>query len=55
MCLTAARTKKYKSINEIKKTRHDKRVLLTKSKLNSIEFLISWLLLIQILVMMTSF
>ena len=37
----AAGIKKYKSIIKKKKTRHDKKVLLAKSKLNSIEVQIS--------------
>ena len=39
MCAITAGIKKYKSI--IKKKKHDKVVLLTKSKLNTIEVLIS--------------
>ena len=40
ICAIAARIKKYKSINEENKKKHDKIVLLAKSKLNSIEVLI---------------
>ena len=39
ICAITAGTKKYKSI--IKKKKHDKKVLLVKSKLNRIEVLIS--------------
>ena len=41
ICAINAAIKKYKSIIKKKKKKHDKIVLLTKSKLNSIEFLIS--------------
>ena len=41
VCVIIAGTKKYKSINRKKKKKHDKIVLLAKSKLNSIEVLIS--------------
>ena len=41
ICAIAAGIKKYKSIIKKKKTRHDKKVLLAKSKLNSIEVQIS--------------
>ena len=40
-CAIAAGVKKYKSIIKKKKKKHDKIVLLAKSKLNSIEVLIS--------------
>ena len=40
VCVIAARIKKYKSIIEKKKKKHNKRVVLAKSKLNSIEALI---------------
>ena len=41
ICAITAGIKKYKSINKKKKKKHDKMVLLAKSKLNSIEVLIS--------------
>ena len=41
ICVIAAGIKKYKSIINKKKSKHDKTVLLAKSKLNSIEILIS--------------
>ena len=41
ICAITARIKKYKSIIKKKKKKHDKIVLLAKSKLNSIEVLIS--------------
>ena len=41
ICIIAARIKKHKSINKKKRKKHDKIVLLAKSKLNSIEVLIS--------------
>ena len=41
VCVIIAGTKKYKSINRKKKKKHDKIVLLAKSKLNNIEVLIS--------------
>ena len=41
LCAMAAGIKKYKLINKKKKKKHDKIVLLAKSKLNSIEVLIS--------------
>ena len=41
ICVITAGIKKYKSINKKKKKKHDKKVLLAKSKLNSIEVLIS--------------
>ena len=41
ICAIAAGTKKYKSIIKKKKKKHDKVVLLAKSKLNSLEVLIS--------------
>ena len=51
ICAITAGIKKCKSIIKKKKKKHDKIILLTKSKLNSIEVLI----LIQILVIMNSF
>ena len=41
ICSITAGIKKYKSIVKKKKTKHDKIVLLAKSKLNNIEFFIS--------------
>ena len=41
ICAITARIKKYKSITERKKKKHDKIVLLATAKLNSIEVLIS--------------
>ena len=41
ICLTTAGIKKYKSINKKNKKKHDKIVLWAKSKLNSVEDLIS--------------
>ena len=41
ICAITARNKKYKSIIKEKKKKHDKIVLLAKSKLNRIEVLIS--------------
>ena len=41
ICVRTAGMKKYKSINKKKKKKHDKIVLIAKSKLNSIEVLIS--------------
>ena len=41
ICAIAAGIKKYKSIIKKKKKKHDKIVLLAKSKLNSIEVLVS--------------
>ena len=41
ICVITVRVKKYKSIVKKKKKKHDKVVLITKSKLNSIEALIS--------------
>ena len=41
ICAVTAGVKKYKSIIKKKKKKHDKIVLLAKSKLNSIEVLIS--------------
>ena len=41
ICVITAGTKKYKSIIKKKKKNHDKTVLLVKSKLSSIEVLIS--------------
>ena len=40
-CVITAAIKRYKSVTEKKKRRHDKIVLLEKSKLNRIEVLIS--------------
>ena len=41
ICAITTRIKKYRSINKKKKKKHDKIVLLAKSKLNSMEVLIS--------------
>ena len=41
ICAIAAGIKKYKSVIKKKKKKHDKIVLLAKTKLNCIEFLIS--------------
>ena len=41
ICVIIARIKKYKSINKKIKKKHDKIICLAKSKLNSIEVLIS--------------
>ena len=41
ICVITAGIKKYKSINNKKKEKHGKAILLAKSKLNSIEVLIS--------------
>ena len=41
ICVIAAGNKKYKSIIKKKKKKHDKIVLLAKSKLNTIEVLMS--------------
>ena len=41
ICSITARSKMYKPINKKKKLKHDKIVLLAKSKLNSVEVLIS--------------
>ena len=41
ICVITAGIKRYKSINKKKKTKHDKIILLSKSKLNSLEVLIS--------------
>ena len=41
MCVITAEMKKYKSIIKKKKQKHDKIVLLSNTKLNSIEVLIS--------------
>ena len=46
-CSITAGTKKYKSIIKKKKKKHDKIVLLAKSKLNSMEALISEALVIS--------
>ena len=43
MCAITAEIKKYKSIINEKKKKHDTIVLLAKSKLNSIEVLISYI------------
>ena len=45
ICLTTAGIKKYTSINKKNKKKHDKIVLLAKSKLNSVENLISKILI----------
>ena len=45
ICAITAGFKKYKSIIKKKKKKHDKKVLLAKSKLNSIEALISKVLI----------
>ena len=45
ICAITAGIKKYKSIIKKKKKKHDKIVLLAKSKLNSIEVLISKVLI----------
>ena len=55
MCVITAGPKKYKSIIKRKKKKHDKIVLLAKSKLNSIEVLFPRFSLTQILVMMNLF
>ena len=55
ICAIATGIKKYKSIIKKTKKNHDKIALLGKSKLNSIEVLISKALLIQLLVMMNLF
>ena len=44
-CVITAGVKKYKSIIQKKKKKHDKKLLLAKSKLNSIEVLISKILI----------
>ena len=41
ICVITAGIKRYKSINKKKKKNHDKIILLSKSKLNSLEVLIS--------------
>ena len=41
ICVITAGIKRYKSINKKKKKKHDKIILLSKSKLNSLEVLIS--------------
>ena len=41
ICVITAGIKRYKSINKKKKNKHDKIILLSKSKLNSLEVLIS--------------
>ena len=45
ICVVTARMKKYKSIIKKKKKKHDKIILLAKYKLNSIEVLISKVLI----------
>ena len=55
ICAIAAGIKTYKSMIRKKKKKHDKIVLLAKSKLNSIEVLISKALNDQILAMMSLF
>ena len=47
ICAITAGIKKYKSIIKKKKKKHDKIVLLAKSKLNSIEVLISKVLIVS--------
>ena len=49
ICAIAARAKKYKSIIKKKKKKHDKIVLLAKSKLNSIEVLSCKALIVSII------
>ena len=41
ICALTARIKKYKSITNKKRKKHDKMVLLTESKFNTIDFLVS--------------
>ena len=55
MCAIVAEIKKCKTIIKKTKKKHYKIALLAKSKLNSIKFLISKALSIQILVMMNLF
>ena len=50
ICAIAARIQKYKSIIKKKKKKHDKIVLLAKSKLNSIEVLISKALINSVII-----
>ena len=47
ICAVTAGIKKYMSIIKKKKEKHDKIVLLAKNKLNNIEFLIYWALVIS--------
>ena len=54
-CAVVARIKKYKSIIKKKKNKHDKIVLLAKSKLNSIKVLISKALIDSILIVTNLF
>ena len=54
-CAIATRIKKYKSIIKKKKNKHDKIVLLAKSKLNSIEVLISKALIDSVLIVTNLF
>ena len=49
ICVITAETEKYKSIIKKKKKKHDKIVLLAKSKLNRIEILISKALIISVI------
>ena len=55
ICATIAGIEKHKSIIKKKKKKHDKIVLAGKNKLNTIEVLISKVLLIHILVMTNLF
>ena len=50
ICVIAAGNKKYKSIIKKKKKKHDKTVLLAKSKLNAIEVLMSKALIDSIII-----
>ena len=50
MCVITAGTKKYKSIIKKKKKRNDKIVLLAKSKVNSIQVLISRALIDSVII-----
>ena len=52
ICAITAATKNYKSVIKRKRKKHDKIILLAKSKLNSIKVLISKLLSIQLFVLM---
>ena len=54
-CVITAGIKKYKSVNKEKKKKHDKIILLAKSKLNSTEVLISKTLTDSIFVVMNLF
>ena len=55
ICVITAGIKKHKSIEKKKKKKHDKIVLIAKSKLNSIELINSKALINSNLVMMNSF